>query len=308
MEITSPITSKKNTVLEKTICSQEIIEKYKKMKTPIDVARFFNRKEVQIYRCLDTGYRFYYPFKTTGDDSFYQEMEKFPWYYMDWKWEYDVAENFIKKSDKVLEIGCAKGAFLKKIKENGAIVEGLEMNSSALKACIKKDLLVNTDSIEKFSTNKKNVYDIVCSFQVLEHVADVKNFIESSLYILKPGGLMIISVPNNDCLIFKEDVALNMPPHHMGLWEINSLIKLQNNFDMKLDSIHLEPLQKYHIGFADKIVKRKVEEKLQQKLLSFSFLFKKIANFFAFLGVSAVSKHIIGHSILVIFKKNDEKK
>ncbi|MFZ2621007.1 MAG: class I SAM-dependent methyltransferase [Minisyncoccia bacterium] len=306
MEIKSPVTGSNNVVPEREIPSSYIIERYKK-ELDMDVSKFFkNIKIVSIYKCLDTGYRFYYPLNISGDDSFYQKLEKFPWYYMDWKWEHEIAYGLVKKNDKVLEIGCARGTFIKKMKENGAVVEGLELNSDAVKECKEKDLSVYPETIEQFSKNKKNYYDTVCSFQVMEHVYDIKNFINSSLSVLKPGGKMVISIPNNDCLIMKSnDATLNMPPHHMGMWNMNSLIKLQYNFNMKLESIYLEPLQKYHLGFANEIAEKVVEKKLNEKLGPFSFILKNMANRLAFLGISSISEHIIGHSIIVVFKKNE---
>jgi len=306
MSIKSPITGSSNTILDRSIPTSYIIDAYKK-KLGINVEKFFKSiSTIEIYKCLDTSYRFYHPFNITGDDSFYQELEKFPWYYMDWKWEHKIASEIIKKGDRVLEIGCAHGSFLKKIKDGGAIVEGLELNSGAMNDCLKNKLLVYSDTIEKFSEAKKNIYDVVCSFEVLEHVAEVKSFIDSSLYALKPGGLMVVSVPNNDCLMFKYgDGTLNIPPHHMGLWTMNSLIKLQEYFPMKIESIHLEPLQKYHIGFAQRLSDRKVTEKLLEKFSFFAKFIEPIAKRLATLGVISVSEHIIGHTILAVFKKND---
>lgn len=302
----SPVTGSNNVVLERKITASFVIEEYKKGLN-VDVKKFFDhRDEISIYKCLDTGYRFYHPFDITGNDSFYQELERFPWYYMDWKWEHEVAADFIKKNDKVLEIGCARGGFLKKLKEKGVTVDGLEMNSVAADMCLSGGLSVYTDSIEKFAIGKTDAYDTVCSFQVMEHVAEVRNFLQSSLSVLKPGGLLIISVPNNDSLIFKsDDVCLNMPPHHVGMWNMNSLIKLQKYFNIKVESVHIEPLQKYHIGFAKKIAFKKVLNKLHEKLGFLSKFVLPIANRFALTGVSAVSEFMIGHSILIVFKKND---
>jgi 2-polyprenyl-3-methyl-5-hydroxy-6-metoxy-1,4-benzoquinol methylase len=305
MEVISPITGRKNVVLEKTIHSQELIEKYRGMKTPVDVARFFeHNKDIQIYRCLDTGYRFYYPFNITGDDKFYQQLEKFSWYYMDWKWEHGIAEKLIKKGDKVLEIGCAKGAFLKKIREKGARVEGLEMNSAAMVECKKNGLSVYPETIEKFSIDKKNIYDVVCSFQVLEHVADVKNFIESSLSILKPGGIMIISVPNNDSFILRDlDIVLDMPPHHMGLWNINSLIKLQNYFSLTIQNIFIEPLQSYHCGFARKYVTEKLDTILKKKIGKLKQLVMPFMSKFIYFSIYANAENMIGQTVLATYQK-----
>lgn len=306
MSIKSPVTGSNNVSFVKKISSSIIVDEYKKL--DIDVERFFIDKDsVSIYKCLDTGYLFYHPLDLTGDNLLYQKLEKFPWYYMDWKWEHEVASKFVKENDRILEIGCAKGSFLKKMKESGAIVEGLEMNPGALDKCTQKGLLASDVSIEKFSIDKKNLYDVVCSFQVMEHVEGVRDFLQSSISILKPGGLMIVSVPNNDSLIFRSnDVSLNMPPHHMGLWNLNSLIKLQKYFNIKVESVHIEPLQKYHAGYAMKIANENVLSKLYKKLGFLPRFLLPTIERFTYIGVSAVIEFMIGHSILVVFKKDYE--
>lgn len=306
MPIKSPITGSFNTVLEKELLSSFFISEYKKQ-LKVGVGRFFiDIKNVGLYKCLDTGYRFFYPFSISGDDAFYQELEKFPWYYIDWKWEHGIAYDLIQEKEKVLEIGCARGSFLKKLSDKKSLTEGLEMNSGALQHCISMGLSVHSDLIENFSPKRPLFYDTVCSFQVLEHITSVKQFIESSLAVLKPGGRMIISVPNNDSLLFKtEEICLNMPPHHMGRWNINSLLQLQNYFNMKIDAIFLEPLQKYHIGFAEKMSDKRVEEKLRKKLGVLAPTAEPFAVRLAHLGVSSVAEHIIGHSVLAVFKKNE---
>ena len=302
----SPITGSNNVILEKEIPISLIIDEYKNGLN-IDVKSFFKSIEnISIFKCIDTGYRFYSPFNTAGDDKFYQEIEKFPWYYMNNKWEHIIASNYVNKGNKVLEIGCARGSFLQTLKDKGAIVEGLEMNSDAARTCTNSGISVKTDSIEKFSLNNPNKYDMVCSFQVLEHVPEVKNFIQSSLSVLKPGGLMIISVPNNDSIIFQSNkISLNMPPHHMGLWDINSLIKLQKYFDMYVESVHLEPLQEYHSGYAMKLAYKNIETKLRKRIGFITKFIMPISRRIACTGVSAVTKFIIGHSVLIVFRKNE---
>jgi SAM-dependent methyltransferase len=301
----SPITDRNNVVLEKEIQASHIIELYKK-DLKMDVGHFFKSlNKIGLYRCLDTGYRFFYPFNVAGDDDFYQQLDKFPWYYMDSKWEHVIAAQFVNSGEKVLEIGCARGGFLKRLKEKGALVTGLELNTEAAQACTKDGFKVKTETIENYSLNNKSQYDVVCSFQVVEHISDIRNFIRASVEVLKPGGKMIVSVPNNESLIFRSgDICLNMPPHHMGLWEMNSLIKLQDYFDIRVDSIHLEPLQKYHSGYAMKFAYKYVAEKLK-RIGILAKLVAPFANRFARTGVTAVTDFIIGHSIVIVFKKNE---
>jgi hypothetical protein len=60
---------------------------------------------------------------------------------------------------------------------------------------------------------------------------------------LKPGGLLIFGVPNNDSFLrYADNAVLNRPPHHMGLWTPKSLSKLPKVFKIVLERLELEPL------------------------------------------------------------------
>ena len=85
--ILSPITGSANVSLEDTIDSKYLIESYLEQ-FKLDISYLFNNIScVYIYKCMDTGYRFYYPLNIAGDDSFYGHLGKLGWYYLPWKWE-----------------------------------------------------------------------------------------------------------------------------------------------------------------------------------------------------------------------------
>jgi 2-polyprenyl-3-methyl-5-hydroxy-6-metoxy-1,4-benzoquinol methylase len=150
------------------------------------------------------------------------------------------------KSSKVLEVGCGNGEFLDRLKtELSADILGLELNENTIEI---KNYILN-ETIETHSKKFPETYDIVCSFQVMEHIANIKTFIESQLVVLKRGGKLIVSVPNNDSFIKLGINILNMPPHHNGLWNKDSLFALQKLFPLKLTNIIYEPLQSYHTNY-----------------------------------------------------------
>jgi len=302
---TSPLTKTRNTKFIKNISVDFIVENYQKQ-LHIDVKEYFHGLEsIELFKCLDTGYEFYSPQKIMGNEKFYEELSKISWYYMDWKWEHDIVSNLLTKEDKILEIGCAKGNFLEKIRPLTKQVTGLEFNEDAIENCKQKDLNVTNQTIKEHSKNKKNYYNIVCSFQVAEHIPNIGEFIQSSIDCLKTGGKLIISVPNNDIAMLKEqnDLILNMPPHHINIFSINSLIKIQNYFNIKVDSIYIEPLQRYHTGFYRKEIKTKLSQKLKKKLGIFSLLTLPFVNRIADFVTNSLSKHIIGHTILFVYIK-----
>lgn len=300
MNVKSPITRKPNVVLERKISSSFIKDEYMSSYS-IDVSGILGKtEEVGVYRCLDTDFRFYGPSTAAGDAKFYEELQKFPWYYMDWKWEHQKVKDILIPGETVLEIGCAEGTFIDRIKENNNGV-GLELNVVAAKAAQLKGLNVLTQSIESHADENENHYDVVCSFQVMEHIADVQSVVAASVKTLKPGGRLMISVPNNSSFIkYSPNSIMNMPPHHMCLWDEKSLSNLQENFGITLKEFHYEPLQKYHYPVIwSNWLYKKLPSKLMAKAVN---RISKILGLYNLVGLR--KNKIIGHSIIAVYTKN----
>ncbi|OLP18612.1 hypothetical protein BST81_10015 [Leptolyngbya sp. 'hensonii'] len=242
----SPLTGRTNILLETTLDCQKIIQAYQQdYGDAIALAPYFSDlDQVKIYRCLDTGYRFYYPFELAADSDFYARLQTSGSYYS-LRLEHQIATQFFRPSESVLEIGCGIGLFLQQLQQKGLICTGLELNQQAVQTACAQGLHVINQEIGEHAENHAESYDIVCFFQVLEHIPQVRPFIQAALAVLKPGGKLIVGVPNNNPFLFEHDCyhALNLPPHHMGLWDTQSLTSLQDVFNLQLDHLLVEPLQ-----------------------------------------------------------------
>ena len=245
MQIVSPVTHSNNVELIIEIPSSTIIQQYE-TEYKIDVKRFFvNIENVSIYKCLDSGYRFYFPESIIGDARLYEDLQKVSdVYYMKWKWEFEIAQKFVKANDALLDIGCGSGNFLVSQKNKTSNLFGLEFNDLAIKKCKDNGLNIFKEYIEEHAKSNSEKYDVVTSFQVLEHVFDIKSFIENNLKVLKTGGKLVIGVPHSNPYLYKKDMmhTLNLPPHHMGLWDEKAFQSLPQFFNMKLEGIYIEPL------------------------------------------------------------------
>lgn len=64
-----------------------------------------------------------------------------------------------------------------------------------------------------------------CTFQTLEHIFEVGSFFEALRRLLKTGGRLIVAVPNSEPYLerFNKYATFNTPPHHVGLWNRQSL-------------------------------------------------------------------------------------
>lgn len=305
----SPITKKNNTSHADTFSAKDIIQLYKDQ-LEIDVSRFFvDKEEFYLYRDNDTGYRFYYPEGLDGDGKFYEALQNRlgEEYYHAWKFENQLAYDEIKQGDKVLDIGCGIGNFLSRAQEKTKEVYGLELNEKAVNECRKKGLTVFNELIQEHSTNHASFYDVVCMFQVLEHIYDVKDFLEASLKVLKPGGKIIIGVPNSEPYFLGYDkyCTLNLPPHHMGLWnkkvfnELSSLFNLRilrTEYDIKGRVIAEAYLRaKYLAGIKSLPGRHSVKEKLLLSVFGFVTL--------PLTFIKKITRGLNGSHIAVLFEK-----
>lgn len=238
----SPITGTHNVSVFDTINVRDIVRIYQEQEQ-IDVGRFFvGIDKVTILECGDTGYRFYYPFTVVGDEKFYQELagvrsEVGVEYDRDWSEDHEFAYALVEQNEKVLEIGCNTGKFLSRVTTKTQRLTGLEFNAEAAAAARSRGLDVRNLDIADLAESEPESFDVVCAFQVLEHVSQAGDFLRSCLKALKPGGKLIFSVPNNEPYFqrFSKYEVLNLPPHHMGLWNHDSFRRAASFFDLHLE-------------------------------------------------------------------------
>lgn len=261
MTVISPLTGSTNVVLKSQLSTQQIINQYHQ-EFGIDVSNYFsNLKTVDIYRCEDSSLRFYYPFSLAGDGQFYADLAHvYKGYYSVWKWEHEKVFQYIKTGHRVLEIGCGRGYFLEKLKEKKVDAIGLDFNPDAVEYGKQHDILIVDETIAQHAQKQAEAYDVVCAFQLFEHVNEVGQFLKDSIACLKKGGILAIGVPNNDSLIFKLDPyhTLNVPPHHMLLWDAQSLAHIASQFNLSIVEIAVQPAHAINRSMAYRLWLEKV--------------------------------------------------
>lgn len=96
---------------------------------------------------------------------------------------------------RMLEIGCDKGQFLKIAQDRGFEVTGIDPSSSAEIAREKFGLDV-TRGLFQTQPYEPDSFDAVILLDVLEHVSQPLQCLQKVQSILKPGGLLLVKVPN----------------------------------------------------------------------------------------------------------------
>jgi len=117
---------------------------------------------------------------------------------------------------RLLEIGCAHGERLRYLRTLGWDVQGVEFSDLAASRAREKGLPCITSSIEDCSLPAES-FDVIIMSMVLEHLSDPLPALQKVNRWLKPGGRLLLSVPNDaglEARLFKEyGYSLDVPRH-----------------------------------------------------------------------------------------------
>lgn len=114
-----------------------------------------------------------------------------------------IREKYIKnllqniKPKKILVLGCGEGSFAHLVKElTGAQVFGVDYSSSGVKLSNEKGIIAKQADLNKGIPFGSNIFDLIISDQLLEHIYSTDFLLEECYRTLKKGGYIITITPN----------------------------------------------------------------------------------------------------------------
>jgi methionine biosynthesis protein MetW len=107
------------------------------------------------------------------------------------------AQRLLPAQGRVLDLGCASGGLLALLRPGASHLAGLELSASAAKAAAEvADLVVQGALEDPGLPFQAGSYDLVVLADVLEHLADPAVALGRATAWCKPGGSVLVSVPN----------------------------------------------------------------------------------------------------------------
>lgn len=154
----------------------------------------------------------------------------------------------------LLDIGCGTGDFLQTSRQHGWSVQGVEPGEKARTLSLQKGLPV-ASSLEEVQGN----FDLITLWHVLEHLPDLNKSIKNIYTRLKPGGILLIAVPNHnsyDAQQYKSQWAGYDVPRHLWHFDQHNMERLlhkhslavQKTLPLLLDSFYVSLLSETYIG------------------------------------------------------------
>jgi len=160
----------------------------------------FTGQEFGVYTCPDCGFAFTWPPPANLDKFYPSHYRRYggltAWLFktLDGGRAAAVARRITTKG-RALEIGCGPGWMLHAIRQQGWTVVGNERTvDSTTVAARQRGLAMFVGGLDSVKSGPQ--FDLVIIHQVLEHLLDPLDTLRSLARVLRPGGKVLLSVPN----------------------------------------------------------------------------------------------------------------
>lgn len=159
---------------------------------------------------------------------------------------------------RILDYGCGSGYGSYMLASVADHVTAVDINENALNYAINHYKSTNLifKTINEISDEK---YDVITSFQVIEHVSDEKEYIIHLKKLLHPNGLLLLSTPDKKNRLFK----FIQKPWYVPHFKEYTYKDLYN-----LLSIYFKEVELLKIGACADFVKNEIQFTQKQRLIT----------------------------------------
>jgi SAM-dependent methyltransferase len=130
--------------------------------------------------------------------------------------------------DRLCDVGCADGQFMELARGAGWQVCGVDLNPPAVERTRARGIEVYEGLFETIEDLPWGSFDLVTSWDVLEHTAEPRAFAERLARLLAPGGWLALTTLNRRSLAFRvfRTRWSMVVPDHFTYWDRRSLHSL----------------------------------------------------------------------------------
>lgn len=161
----------------------------------------YSDTDFTVIQCKSCGFGYLAKYPTVYEakkiySSDYFHNKKSEEYIHDALYKFRYLTKYIKKDSRVLDYGCGVGDFIKACVEDNISVVGYDISAHAAQ------FVKDTYKVDAFSGEvdgalfPRDHFDVIVSFDVIEHIVDFEKILDYFQRWLKPGGILIMTTPD----------------------------------------------------------------------------------------------------------------
>lgn len=140
-----------------------------------------------------------------------------------------------RKTGKLLDVGTGIGFFAEEAIKRGWEVHGVELTDEAIEICESKGVKMIKGILDAKNYAPES-FDIITSFEVIEHINNPADELENYQKLLRKGGLVYVTTPNFNSLLryrLKDMYNVILYPEHLSYYTPKTLKQLFRRFGFK---------------------------------------------------------------------------
>lgn len=147
---------------------------------------------------------------------------------------YEFLATLIKPGDTLLDIGINSGSQLKLLAQRARMVIGVETSYLEARLGAFNTSHLNNTSVAQVNGEQlafpDECFDVVSSFECIEHVNNPKKMLAEIRRVLKPNGFAVISTPNSDI-----SGSRFLSTSHLREWPLTEFQQLLGEYFQQID-------------------------------------------------------------------------
>jgi 2-polyprenyl-3-methyl-5-hydroxy-6-metoxy-1,4-benzoquinol methylase len=132
-----------------------------------------------------------------------------------------------RKTGNILDVGCGRGWFLEQARKRGWNVYGTEYSEKAIEICEGKGISMKQGELDAAKFDGVE-FDVVTSFEVIEHINNPNEDLSEIHQLLRKGGLFYLTTPNFNSVMryyLKDQYNVIDYPEHLSYYTKKTLTK-----------------------------------------------------------------------------------
>jgi SAM-dependent methyltransferase len=162
-------------------------------------------------------------------------------------------------SDRLCDVGCADGQFLRLAAARGWLPFGIEVNPPAAATARRSGVTVYEGMLEELDDLPWGTFDVVTAWDVLEHTPTPRQFVARLARLAAPGALLMLSTLNVDSAVarIRREKWSMVVPDHFTYWTPNAASCVLTEAGFELVTLSSYGLGRDLVAWADRAVARR---------------------------------------------------